>query len=41
MLKGSLQIGERSVPMRRHFLTELLKTTHLEIDTDGSSPFPT
>ncbi len=35
MLKGGLQIGDRSVPMRRHFLTELLKATHLEIDTDG------
>jgi hypothetical protein len=35
MLKGRLQIGDRSVPMRRHFLTELLKATHLEVDTDG------
>jgi hypothetical protein len=35
MLNGRLQIGDRSIPMRRHFLTELLKATHLEIDTEG------
>ncbi len=35
MLKGSLQIDDRSVPMRCHFLTELLIATHLEVDTKG------
>jgi hypothetical protein len=34
MLKGVLQIGDRSIPMRHHFLTELLKATHLEIDAE-------
>jgi len=34
MLKGRLQIGDRSIPMRHHFLTELLKATHLEVDTE-------
>jgi hypothetical protein len=33
MLKGRLHIGDRSIPMRHHFLTELLKATHLEVDT--------
>lgn len=40
MLKGRLQIGDRSVPIRRHFLTELLKATHLEVDTDGALRSP-
>jgi hypothetical protein len=35
MLKGTLQIGDRSIPMRHHFLTELMKAAHLEVNTDG------
>jgi hypothetical protein len=35
MLKGGLQINDCSVPIRCHFLTELLKATHLELDTKG------
>ena len=35
MLKGVLHIGDRSIPMRHHFLTELMKQAHLEINTDG------
>jgi len=35
MLKGSLHIGDRSIPMRHHFLTELMKAAHLEVNTDG------
>jgi hypothetical protein len=40
MLKGRLQIGGRSIPMRNHFLMELLKATHLEVNAEGihSSP---
>jgi hypothetical protein len=34
MLKGVLQIGDRSIPMRHHFLTELLKATHMDLDTE-------
>jgi hypothetical protein len=34
MLKGSLHIGDRSIPMRHHFLTELMKAAHLEVDTE-------
>jgi hypothetical protein len=34
MLKGVLHIGDHSIPMRHHFLTELLKATHLKVDTE-------
>jgi transglutaminase elicitor len=43
MLKGSLHIGDRSIPMRHHFLTELMKAAHQEVNADGefrSSPDP-
>ena len=40
MLKGSLHIGDRSIPMRHHFLTELMKATHLEVNTDGELRSP-
>jgi Transglutaminase elicitor len=40
MLKGSLHIGDRSIPMRHHFLTELMKAAHLEINTDGELRSP-
>jgi hypothetical protein len=34
MLKGSLHIGDRSIPMRHHFLTELMKAAQQEVNTD-------
>jgi hypothetical protein len=40
MLKGILHIGDRSVPMRHHFLTELMKAAHLEVNTDGELSSP-
>jgi hypothetical protein len=40
MLKGRLQIGGRSIPMRHHFLTELMKAAHLEVNTDGELRSP-
>jgi hypothetical protein len=40
MLKGILHIGDRSVPMRHHFLTELMKAAHLEVNTDGELRSP-
>ena len=40
MLKGSLHIGDRSIPMRHHFLTELMKVAHLEVNTDGELRSP-
>jgi hypothetical protein len=40
MLKGILHIGDRSVPMRHHFLTELMKAAHLEVNTDGEFRSP-
>ena len=40
MLKGSLHIGDRSIPMRHHFLTELMKAAHLKVNTDGQLRSP-
>jgi hypothetical protein len=40
MLKGSLHIGDRSIPMRHHFLTELMKAANLEVNTDGELRSP-
>jgi hypothetical protein len=40
MLKGSLHIGDRSIPMRHHFLTELMKAAHMEVNTDGELHSP-
>jgi hypothetical protein len=40
MLKGSLHIGDRSIPMRHHFLTELMKAARLEVNTDGELRSP-
>jgi hypothetical protein len=40
MLKGSLHVGDHSIPMRHHFLTELMKVAHLEVNTGGELRSP-
>jgi hypothetical protein len=40
MMKGSLHIGDRSIPIRHHFLTELMKAAHLKVNTDGELRSP-